>query len=293
MKYYCNRLFRKKMRNAQIRTSTKYLYFQKCQTPDIEIYNEEGFEAYSVNSDTYESVQEELETDLTELGVESEYSYIIVLDAAGEGSGDAQARASYGSSFNYTYNGTTYSLRRVTIYTSDDPKMYKNSKVDLLQSASINLINNCLNTAIYAYIDFLSGPLHLGTVAGICGLSIANFGTGGTSRLELNGATTWTRKYTQVWNNYDQRWASGSSVEDVQATSWMTGSYYDAHTNSTQLVPQNKSTKKLYSNNYSNTTWQNQYAIVGYLNSYIQFDTVGTVKYSYGGTVKITHYENF
>ncbi len=263
------------------------------QDETVALLNDEGFEAYSVNSNTFESVQSALDTDLTELGLDPAYSYIIIVDANGEGSGNAQTRSSAGSSFNYTYNGTTYSLRRLTVTAADDGRMAKSSSVNVLQSASRNLINNCLNTAIYAYIDFLSGPLHLGTVAAICGLNVANFGSAQSSTLNLHGATNWTRVYTQVWNSYDQRWFNGSSVEYVRSTSFMAGTYYDSATNSMKSVPQRQSSQTSYSRNYSNTTWQNQYAIVGFLNSFAQYDTVGAVKYSYGGLVKITHSENF
>ena len=275
----------------QLSAASSYQNENSIQEETVALLNEEGFEAYSVNDDTYASVQDTLDTDLKELGVDSEYSYIIVVDAAGEGNGNAQTRASYGGSFNYTYNGTTYSLRRLTVFASDDPKMNKQSTADLLKSASTNLIENCLNTAIYAYIDFLSGPLHMGTVASICGLGIGNFRNGQSATLTLTGATVWTREYTQVWSSYDQKWISGSSVEYVQSKSSITASYYDAYSNTPQIVTR-PSSRTSYSKHW-NTTWRNQYAVVGYLNSFLQYGTVGNVKYSYGGTVKITHYENF
>lgn len=263
------------------------------QEETVALLNEEGFDAYAVNDDTYEEVENTLNTDLEEIGVRQGYSYIIVLDGKDSDNGNAQIQSSATSSFNYTYNGTTYSLRRLTITAADDGSMAKASYVNLLTSSSKTLINNCLNTAIYAYIDFLSGPLHLGTVSAICGLNVTNFGTVKDSTLILHGATNWTRKYTQVWSNYDQKWLNGSCVEYVRSSSHMSGDYYNAATNSMSNVPDNQSAATSYSNYYSNTAWQNQYAVVGYLNSFIQYDTVGNVKYSYGGTVKITHYENF
>ena len=85
----------------QLSAASSYQNENSIQEETVALLNEEGFEAYSVNDDTYASVQDTLDTDLKELGVDSEYSYIIVVDAAGEGNGNAQTRASYGGSFNY------------------------------------------------------------------------------------------------------------------------------------------------------------------------------------------------
>lgn len=265
------------------------------QEETVELLNKEGFEAYGVNSETYKNIQNVLDTDLEELGMSPEYSYIVVLDGENEnGNGDAQIQASAGSSFNYTYNGTTYKLRRLTVTSEDDTRMHQSGAVDLLKKSNVeSVIRNCLNTAITAYLDAISGVFGLGTVASLCGFDVANLQRPSDASLKLEAFTLWTRKYTQVWSGYDQKWLNGSCVEYATLTSYTHGGYYEAATNQTVTLYRKDAVRYSYSRNYSNTTWQNQYAVVGYLNSFIQYDTVGDVKYKYGGTVKITHYEYF
>lgn len=265
------------------------------QEETVALLNEEGFEAYAVNDVTYEDVQNTLGTELEEIGVRRGYSYIIVMDNEDAGNGDAQVRSSAGASFSYTFNGVTYTLRRVTVTSADDSRMFQNTpSAPLLKNENVaSVIRNCLNTAITAYLDAISGVAHLGTVASLCGFDVATLQrpSGGSLTLEAN--THWTRKYTQVWSSYDQKWLNGSCVEYATLNSYTHGSYFEAAINDAVQLYRKDATRYSHSKNYSNTTWQNQYAVVGYLNSFIQYDTVGNVQYKYGGVVKITHYEYF
>lgn len=234
-----------------------------------------------MNPQTYHDVEDILDTDFGEIELKPQYSYIVALQ------GNA------GNEYTYTYGGTVYTLRDMTITAADDPAMGKSSYVNVLKSSSQTLIENCLNTAISAYIFAISYPL--GTVASICGLNISNFGYGNVaeSTMGLNCYTNWTREFTQVWSEYDNAWLYASCVEYVKAFSYMSGTYYDAALNEGTSVPESRSSKTVYSSHYNNRTWRKQNAVIGYLNACIQYDTVGDVQYKYGGKVKVTHRENF
>jgi hypothetical protein len=184
-----------------------------------------GYSAFDVNASTFSDAEASLQTKFNSIGLTPDYSYIVFVsgDEESEDISD-EKRASAGSSFTHTYNGTTYTMRYLTVTADDDPLYGKASKVNLLQTASQTLIQNCLDTLINAYISSISSLL--GTVASICGLSISNFSTAQTSILDLKGGTNWTRVYTQVWDASRQTWQYAACVENVRASSSMDGLYY-------------------------------------------------------------------
>ena len=73
----------------------------------------------------------------------------------------------------------------------------------------------------------------------------------------------------------------------------MSGSYYDASTNRYDGVPESKKYDTRYSSKFNNDQWRKNYAVIGYLNSWTQWDSVGDVAYKYNGSTKITHRHNF
>ncbi len=244
-----------------------------------------GYTAYSVTPESYSTVEDALDTDLQSMGLKNQYSYIVVV-GDGEENG-ASTYSSAGSSFKYQYNNVTYTMRYLTLTSADDPAFAKATTVDLLQSASKNLITNCLNTALYAYFDAVAKPL--GTIASICGLDISNFGTAGTSTLFLNTGSSWTRVYTEVWCDSQREWVIGSSVEYATCRSNMSGLYYDATSNQHENVPTNEKTEKVYSDKYYNDTWRREKAAIGYLNRIPIYDAINSVSYMYGTKIVVTH----
>lgn len=272
---------------------------ENAQERTLSALTNAGYQAYSVTSDTFESTQKVLHTDLRELGLDEKYSYIIVITGEYPQSTISAQNHSRGvvppddpsDVFTFTYNGQTYTMRNVTVTSLDNPNFGKASTVNLLTSSSQELIKNCLNTAISAYISSFSTIL--GTVASICGLDISKFNTSQSSTLNLNGGTAWTRVFTQVWDTYYGAWTNGSCVEYAKASSYMSGQYYSATLNRYVSVPQDESVATLKSAYYNDYSWRKQNAVLGYLYSETRYDVTGSVKYYYGNTVKITHTENF
>ena len=247
----------------------------------------DGYEAYAVNTDTYDEVEEKLMTDLSDLGIEKSTTAIIV--AHGE---NPNIRSTAESSFNYTYSGTTYKLRYLTVTASDNSAMSQTATINVLSSTSRQLLINCLDTAVSAVISSVSTTL--GTVASICGLSVEDFSTSAPSiSMVLNAAANWTRIYTQVWSSYDNAWSNGAFVSSVYINMYMSGHYYDSDTNKMQKVPTDDIVCTRRSSEFCDTTWRKQNGVIGYLNSTVYKDTVGNVQVKYGGTTKKTLYENF
>ena len=273
-----------KARDVEKESSLKY--------ETIEKLTQEGYVAYDVNKDTFKKTEEMLNTNFETLNLKEEYSYILILDGGlSQTEAGNSSRSSAGTAFDYTYNGVTYRMRYLTVTAADDPAYSKASSVNLLKSKVKTAIQNCLDTAIIAAISAASKTL--GTVASICGLSISNFGTVEKSILDLYGGSNWTRVFTQVYDNSLSQWMNGSCVEYVTTLSYISGMYYSASSNSYVSIPQNAVSKIQYSPEYSDTTWRKQKAVDGFNMYWTQYDTTGSVKYKYGGTVKITHNENF
>lgn len=250
--------------------------------------NEEGIKSYIIDSNNYEFMQEKLNTDFKELGLDSQYTYLITENSSTENN----TRSTTSSEFSYTYNGTSYRMKYLTITAADDPAFAKSSGVNVLKSTSRTLLENCLNTAINAYISAIYAPL--GTVASICGLNISNFASGQQSTLNLNGAANWTRVYTLVYSENSAMWYRGSCVESVYVYSCMSGTYYDAATNTMKSVPQNEQGSTKYSSYYSDFEWRKRNAVIYMLNlNGCRYDSVGDVSFYYGNVKKITLIENF
>ena len=263
----------------------------EIRSDTVEKLNMAGIEAYDVNTQTFESVEEVLNTDFEELGLDKECSYIITVSGESDNDNELSSRLTVGSSFNHTYGGTTYQLRYLTITAADDSSYGKATTVNLLNSSSETLIVNCLNTAILTTISSINTPL--GVVASICGLDVSKINTARTMTLNTNCGTNWTRVHTQVYSSYDKMWLTGSSVEYVKATSTLSGQYYNKSNNIYTSVPQNPKTTTKYSSKYYDATWKKDQAVAGYKISVIKWDTVGSVQYKYGGATKVTHMANF
>lgn len=247
-----------------------------------------GYDAYDVNPETFETMQEVLQTSFEDIGLDASCSYIIIVDGndANNSNGEITPYGA-GSSFNYTSGGKTYKMRYFTVTAADDSGYGKASTVNLLRSSSKEFIQRCLDMAIVAYISAFSKTL--GTLASLSGLSISNFGTAQSSTMDLYGATNWTRVYTQVWSDYDGAWESCSSVEYAIATSHISGQYYSASANSYVGIPYRPASSTLYSNEYNDYNWRKSQAVNGYMHSVINYNTTGPVRYKYGSEVKITH----
>lgn len=255
-----------------------------------------GYEVYDLNANTYYSVENSLKTDLSELGLDTNGSYIIVVSGNSDNEVlSTTSDAEFGTPrtpFSYTYNGNTYTMRYLTVTAADSPAYAQTDTVNLLQTNSLNLIENCLNTILYAYLDAVS-PISFGTLASICGLSIVDFSSSGTSTLALQAGSSWTRIFTQVWSPYYEWWASGSCVEKVTMVSQITGLYYDASLNQHVSIPNNTCSRTQRSENYLEFDWRKIYAILGYQQSIRYFDLTGDIEYTYNNRVVLTHRENF
>lgn len=258
---------------------------ESLQYTTVEQLVELGYEAYAINPGNYSTMEKRLKTNFNEVNVKPCDHCIIII------SGSTENYRGAGSSFSYTYDGTTYTLRTFTVTASDNSSYGKASSVDVLSSKVKSVIQSCLSAGISTLVGAVNTAL--GTVSTICGLVIDNFSFAQTSTMTMNCGSNWTRAYTQVYNASYDTWYNGSCTEYVCQFTYMSGLYYSSSVNHYVSVPTNQSLTYTYASNYYNNTWRRQNAVIGYLNSYVFYDLTGNVKYYYNGVLKVTHSENF
>lgn len=290
-------------------TNTNRSGAKTLEQETVDTLNAAGYEAYNVTASNYDTLEAQLNTDFASLGLDPDCSYIVVI--SGEESENTNGARGYGDNlitpspwpddggdgnlFSYTYEGTTYTMRYLTITADDDPAYAKADFYNCLHSNALDNIENSLNAIIFVSADYILNtfaPIYLGTIASICGLSLVDFGTASHSTLILNGGASWTRTYTQVWNGYYESWANGSCVEYVETLSFVSGMYYDRTLNRMKSVPNDESEATLYSEHYYDMTWRKEEAAKSYYHA-TTYDVVGPVKFKYNGNDVITLLENF
>ena len=257
-----------------------------------------GYQAYDVNPDTYDSVEELLQTDLSELGIDSTGSYIVVLSGDPENN-NAVAPAAIvpapdyggGSGFSYTYGGVTYSMRYISVYADEGYRYAVSQDIDLIDKLSVDVseLGDLLDSVMTISLDALTEYIPVGSIMEICGLELYNFNPSMPISMTYNANTNWTRLFTQVWDNYYSKWVNASSVEYVTSQSYISGDYFDRYINGFAQVPDYKRTYTVYSEQYYNYAWRKQNAVIGFLNFACIYDTTGPVKYYHDGVLVATH----
>ena len=264
----------------------------------VETLTAAGYEAYNVTGDNYETLESELNTDFSEMGLDTDGSYIVVIHGEDFENNSTSPRAVVptpdpgGDSFTYTYGGTTYTMRYLTVTTYDRPEFGKSDDVDLLNSPYAEDIARVIDSGISIALDLISQPLHLGTVASILGLSITHFAPDQTATLSLFGSVNWTRTYTQVWSDYDELWLSGSSVEYAQTLTSIFGHYYSALGNHYTEVHEGPIERVVYSDHYNDHTWRRNNAARGKILTETFYDCTGDVEYAHDDEIVLTLVED-
>lgn len=262
-----------------------------------------GYEAYNVTSENYDALENQLQTDFSDMGLNPDGSYIVVISgedptAASNGSRAAVPTPDYGGggggSFNYTYNGVTYSMQYFTVTSLDDPNYTVSSSFDLLSNYYDSFLDRLLDTAVEIYLDAISDRLHLGTISSIIGLSdYTNIYRTSQSTLYYQATTTWTRSYILVWNNFYQEWHRASCVEYADMRSKISGYLFDQSTGITEEVNNAKVDNRIFSSDYFNNEKRKIDAVIGYTSHFVECDVVGSVTYRYGTRIVAYHHQNF
>lgn len=264
----------------------------------VDTLNAAGYEAYNVTAENYEAIETQLQTSFDDMGLDPNGSYIIAISgedtenetASGIGARAAVPAPDWGGStdtFTHTYNGTTFTMRTITVTSTDDPNYAKATSIDLLSRYGENFFSNFADTYISIFLDVICAPIDVGTFLSLMGLSTEADYVVRNGTLEFHAGATWHRKFTQVWQSYTESWLSGSAVEYVNIISYCDGLVLNTSTGDFQQVTNNQYNATRYSDYYYNLTKQRDEAALGY-RTYIRRHIVGDIEFSFGNSKVIT-----
>ena len=252
-----------------------------------------GYIAYNVVASNYNHLENSLNTNFSELGLDPNESYIITIhgeNTAGNlrsngitvlGAPTEDNLDDGSSSFPYTYNGVTYYMRYVTVTPSSNSELRCTSTYALDRiPTKPNYIGDIITTLIAMYIDAVSGKVPLGTIASLLG----EWATDGTNEnnLQLEGdqivihaGSSWTKSYIQVWNDIYDIWQTRQCSEYAYTTAYGSGMALNELTEQFEPVIGATISKTTYSYKYNNTNQRKIDAVQAFL--------ANTAYYTYTG----------
>lgn len=243
-----------------------------------------GYEAYHVTSSNYDELEVSLKTDFADLGLDPNDSYIIVISGEEDnGQPNPNARVGSlpeqdhiddgGSSFLYNYYGTYYKMRYFTVTGAE---YQLSAHVDMLETFGETFVHNLINDGYSAYLDCMSGPLHLGTTTSLFGLNATGSYVVRNSSLVVVGTVQWTRRFIEIWDEQAEAWKRTSYSEYAHTTTDCVGHFYDELTESTgRYVWTDYQT--LYSPYYYDTAQLKNNAVLSYNSASPINDRTGSI----------------
>ncbi len=245
-------------------------------------------ECYAVTATNYKSIEDELNTDLSKLGIQEGDHCVIVIST--DELPSKNTRETISGEFSYSYGSQTYTLRYVTVTYADNSLYQAHDSADLLHST----VSSTIHAYLYQAVAFLISGISQGAglLYSLCG-SVATAVYNSTNvRMDLYAHANWTRVFTQVLNGYNG-WQTGSRVEYATTFVRVEGDYYNVTNNRFEDLPDSRQWNTTYSSHYNDNPWRNSHAVMGYLNSYVDIDITGTIRITHNGSTKLTLYETF
>lgn len=266
-----------------------------------------GYEAYNVTGENYEELEETLNTDFAEMGLNPNSSYVVVI------SGEEQENQSnpnsrvidppthedfYGESdntFTYTEDGVTYTMRYVTVCAAGtDSELFKRSdyimtninymkELSLVSlDAAIAIITELASETIESYIPYYG---ILSTIGQFFADVEEILTTDVIEELELDtmvfrSATAWTRSYIQIRNPANGYWYTSQCSSYAISEAKFDSSYvYNPKTNAPQQVGGILKQATTYSWYYNEPAIRKSRAVEGYKILATMYDCTGDIEF--------------
>ena len=277
---------------------------QTLEEETVDALTEAGYEAYNVTADNYESLQTELKTDFSDMGLDPNGSYIIVIsgedptEPASTGGastynlnplpGEDQAPEGGPNYFPHIYNGDTYYMRRITVTAAQNTALNQTTPINLLEKYGLVDLWNDLNIPI-TIISLIPQTAVVGTIYSLCSLVIPDIQYAEPSLLMFIGATNWTPTYIQVYNADKGEWQWRAVFEYATAGYFINETHYDRFSNRNVNNSDGGTFQLIYSTNYYNQDFLFDYAAMYHNAKGNYYDTVESVEYAFDDEVVITH----
>ena len=237
-----------------------------------------GYEAYNVTADNYEALEAELKTDFAGMGLDPEGSYIIMIEGEGPGkTASANSRTPSphpeldqddtpgGYPATYTYNGITYSVRYVTVTSTDDnlvaeeayhlkeKRIIHESWLEMGEFGLTTLIDAAVHLPIMSIASFIAEICNDSTVIPV-----------ESGDLVVHAKTTWTRYFIQVQDLQYGSWFNRQCSESAISVVHLSGLIRDLSTNEDRWFSGSKSQFMTYSPDYLEINDRLYYALVAH-----------------------------
>ena len=259
-----------------------------------------GYEAYNVTDDNYEALEETLHTDFSEMGLDPNSSYVVVISGQ-----DSTASTSLtnsprivspipemvpfpndgSASFPYTYDGTTYYMRYVTITSNDDERLKESTIYPLstLENTPTYLAD-ILDTILVSFIDSLTDPFSVGTIASLLGAWVAEADEDDLITLEpdslaIHAYTAWTREYIQIWNPNYSMWQTAHCSTYANTGAYCAGMRYNSETNAPTPVIGPYQSTTIYAVDYNHGIYRKDSAVEAYLQGTTYGTYIGEIRF--------------
>lgn len=259
-----------------------------------------GYAAYNVTSENYNTVADTLNINLAEMGLDPNGSYIVVIgsDVPSENANPNSRVAvppvqedfdgDYGS-FEHVYNGTSYTLRYVTVTASINSNLGITSPVELLDEYDANDAYEDLSLPI-TIVSSIGKLSYIGTLYSLFSSIVPNDNLAQSESLTYRGATNWTVTYIQLKNPNTDEWELRSGFEYATLRYFITHTYHDYITDQYQQTSTSGTYDIIYSKYYNDRTAINDWAVIAYLEHAKLLDKITYVSYTFGNKKLITHY---
>lgn len=279
---------------------------QTLEQETVDTLTDAGYEAYNVTADNYETLEAELKTDFAAMGLDPEGSYIVVIHGEdSDTSTNENARSTYsispeidlegpdypgGSSFIYTHEGTSYTMRYVTVTAAEDSTLGMTSSVELFEGMTVDQMWDAMNLhmTVLSYVPIIGTA---GSIYSILSAVLPEIDSTQPSALDYRGATSWTVTYLDIWDSANGAWRHCASIEYATARYFKDYTYFDPTTKQYEEIATNGIYGTVYSENYNDRDLMKSHAVLafGYSPTSCWKDLVEFVSYEFDGEIIITH----
>lgn len=301
-----NEYHQKSFENAQENTSSANARSGGGKTLEeetVDALNNAGYEAYNVTAENYDALEESLQTDFAEMGLDPNGSYIIAISGEDNAPSNPNSRLmdppSYDlvdpgtggySSFTYTYNGTTYTMRYVTV----TPTLTENihlrmlSEVNLMDDLSESQREDILNQTL-SIVSLVPQFSVQATLLSLLINSFPNANATTPQSLIYQAGSVWTTTYTQVYDAHFKEWELSACVEYVTQQDFVFYTYFNPATKLYESTSSSGFVSTIYSAHYNDKEYMKQIAAIAFENNAYLLDIVEEVMYHFNDETVIIH----
>ena len=285
--------------SAYSRSSSSYDYTLEQETVDQ--LTEAGYEAYNVTAENYYALESSLKCDFSELGLDPDVSYIIVISGEDKTDDNSNPQSQTtgrsiinpnpdiidggSSGFTYNYQGVPYTMRYMTVTAASDEDLNISSAYTLPAKVWWEDISmDIFSTVLFAAADAVAKKFPVGTIASLLfdWAQDDNYTQLEPGALVLHATTTWTCDILQVWNASKSQWDSVQGSAHAISKARCAGYVYNPELNDSVWYDGVEYSVKNTSPQYNNYSQRKLDAVNAYIDGGKIYDLTGDIDFFLG-----------